>query len=106
MLALSDKALVLFRRKAGHRLEPVGVMGAALLHGPCLHGTGNFIGGGQLQRRTVSDAALPSLIAGVGQALLHGLLVEYPAAEQLGQLSFAHSSPSVQDIEISRSILS
>ncbi len=55
-LGRGDEAVVLFRRDAGHGLEPVGVVGAAPLHRPRLHGPGDLIGGGRFQRRSVGDA--------------------------------------------------
>ena len=39
-----DEGVVLFGRHAGQRLEPVGVMGGPLFHGPVLHGVGYHIG--------------------------------------------------------------
>ena len=101
VVAGSDKAVMLFRREASHRLEPVGIVGAAPLHRPGLHGPGNLIGGSQFQRCSIGDAALPRLIAGAGQPLLHGFLIEYSAAEQFGQFQLAHGGPSVQDDKIS-----
>ena len=101
MVAGSDKAVMLFRREASHRLEPVGIVGAAPFHRPGLHGPGNLIGGSQFQRCSIGDAALPRLIAGAGQPLLHGFLIEYSAAKQFGQFQLAHGGPSVQDDKIS-----
>ena len=100
-LGRGDEAVVLFRREASHRLEPVGIVGAAPLHRPGLHGPGNLIGGSQFQRCSIGDATLPRLIAGAGQPLLHGFLIEYSAAEQFGQFQLAHGGPSVQDDKIS-----
>ena len=93
-LGRGDEAVVLLRRDAGHGLEPVGIVGAATLHRPGLHGPGNLVGRGQLQGRPVGDAALPCLIAGVGQPLLHGHLIEYLTAEQLRQLLITHKESS------------
>ena len=80
-----NEAVVLLRRDAGHGLEPVGVVGGALFHGPLLHGLGDLIGGGDIQRRSVCNALLPRLIGRRGQALLHGVLIEDHAAEQIGE---------------------
>ena len=45
----------------------------------------------QAQGRPLLHALLPRPVAGVGEALLHDLLIEYHAAEQLGNLLlFAH----------------
>ena len=100
-LGRGDEAVMLFRREASHRLEPVGIVGAAPLHRPGLHGPGNLIGDSQFQRCSIGDAALPRLIAGAGQPLLHGFLIEYSAAKQFGQFQLAHGGPSVQDDKIS-----
>ena len=100
-LGRGDEAVVLLRRDAGHGLEPVGIVGAAPLHRPGLHGPGNLVGGSQFQRCSIGDAALPRLIAGAGQPLLHGFLIEYSAAKQFGQFQLAHGGPSVQDDKIS-----
>ena len=80
-----NEAVVLLRRDAGHGLEPVGVVGGALFHGPLLHGLGDLIGGGDIQRRSICNALLPRLIGRRGQALLHGVLIEDHAAEQIGE---------------------
>ena len=74
---------------------------SAPLHRPGLHGPGNLVGGSQFQRCSIGDAALPRLIAGAGQPLLHGFLIEYSAAKQFGQFQLAHGGPSVQDDKIS-----
>ena len=77
-----DKAVVLFRGDAGHGLEPVGIVGGALLHSPLLHGLGDLIGGADIQRGAVADALLPGAVRGGREPLLHGLLVKDHTAEQ------------------------
>ena len=80
-----DKAIVLLGGDAGHGLEPMGEMGGALFHGPLLHGLGDLIGGGNIQRGAFRDALFPGLVRGGRKALLHGLLVKDHAAEQFGE---------------------
>ena len=81
-----DEAVVLLGGDAGHGLEPVGEMGGALFHGPLLHGLGDLVGGGDVQRGALGDAFLPGAVGCGRQALFHGLLVEDQAAEQFGEL--------------------
>ena len=71
---------------AGHGLEPVGEVSGAPLHGPLLHGLGDFIGGGDIQGRALGDAFFPRAVGRGGEAVLHGLLVEDPASEKLGEM--------------------
>jgi len=82
----ADEAVVLFGGDAGHGLEPVGEVGGAPLHGPLLHGLGDFVGGGDIQGRALGDAFFPRAVRRGGQAVLHGLLVEDPAAEEFREL--------------------
>ena len=81
-----DEAVVLLGGDAGHGLEPVGVVGGALLHGPLLHGLGDLVGGGDVQRGPIRDTGLPGAVGCGREALFHGLLVEDHAAEQFGEL--------------------
>ena len=46
VLGGSEEGVVLFRRDPGQGLEPVGVVGCALFHGPVFHGIGHHVGGG------------------------------------------------------------
>ena len=80
-----DEAVVLLGGDAGHGLEPVGVVGGALFHGPLLHGLCDLIGGGDVQSGAVGDALLPRLVGRGRETILHGLLVEDHAAEQFGE---------------------
>ena len=82
----SNEAVVLLGGDAGHGLEPVGVMGGALLDGPLLHGLGDLIGGADVQGRAFSHALLPSTVGRGREPFLHGLFVKDQAAEQFGEL--------------------
>ena len=81
-----DEAVVFFGGNAGHRLEPVGVMGGTLLNGPILHGIGDLAGGGTIQRRSLGQALLPFLVGGGGETLLHLLLTKHHFAKQSGNV--------------------
>jgi hypothetical protein len=90
-----DKAVVLFGGDPGHGLEPVGKMRASFFHGPLLHGLGNFVGDGDVQRGAVRHALFPRVIGSGRQPLLHGVLVENHASEQLGEFcGCVHKSSS------------
>ena len=88
-----DEAVVLFGGEAGHGLEPVGVVGGALLDRPVLHGVGDLTGGGTIQRRSLCQALLPLLVDGGGKALLHLLLAKHHLAKQGGNVRdlFTHA---------------
>ena len=72
---------MLFRCDAGHGLEPVGVMGGALFQRPLLHGLGDGVGHVQRKVGALVDAALPGGVHVLGKPLLHGVRIEYVAAE-------------------------
>ena len=69
--------------EAGHRLEQVGVVGGALLHGPVLHGGGDGVGDGRVERRALLDGLLQGLEDRLGQPLPLHLFVEDVDAEQV-----------------------
>ena len=79
-----DKAVVLLGGKTGHWLEPVGEMGSAQLSGPILHGRGDLISNGTVQRLPLCLALLPSLISVSAETLSHLLLGKHHAAENIG----------------------
>ena len=67
-------------------------MGGALFYRPLLHSFGNFIGGGDIQRGSIGDALLPGAVGRGREPLLHGLLIENQAPEELGEfLGVAHA---------------
>ena len=78
-----DKAVVLFAGGAGQRLEPVGVMGGALLDGPAFHHAGHDVRHVQIQRLALLDGSLQALVGRAGQTLAHLMLVEDFAAVDL-----------------------
>ena len=84
-----DEAVVLLGGDAGQRLEPVGVVGGALLDGPLLHGVGDDVGHVLVERRALLDGLHQLLIGGLGQALAHDVLVEHHGAVQIGH--FRHN---------------
>ena len=72
-----DEAVVLLGGDAGEGLEPVGIMGRALLDGPLLHGVGDDVGHVDVKRHAFLDGSHELLVGGLGQALLHRVLVEH-----------------------------
>ena len=82
----SNKGIVLFSGDAGHGLEPMGIVGGALLNCPDLHGLGDLIGNFQGQLGAVSNAGLPGIKHGFPQTLAHGCLVKNIAAKHLGYI--------------------
>ena len=85
-----DEGVVLFRGAAGEGLEPVGVVGAAVLDRPLLHSMGDGVGDFLVEGRAVLDGLVEALVDGLGQALLHHLVVEDEAAVDLAGI-FCHS---------------
>ena len=79
-----DEAVVLLGGKAGHGLEPVGEVGGAQLRGPVLHGAGDLIGNGTIQRLPLCLTLLPRLIDVSAETLSHLLLGKHHAAEDVG----------------------
>ena len=76
----ADKAVVLLTGDAGQRLEPVGVMGGALLDRPALHHAGHDVGDLQVQGLALLDRRLQAFVGRAGQTLTHLMLVENFAA--------------------------
>ena len=81
-----NKAVVLFGCDAGHRLEPVGIMGAAHLDSPVLHCRSHHICHADIQRFAVADGFFQRLVGGLWQSLLHFFVIEYIASEHFGYL--------------------
>ena len=82
-----NEAVVLFSGNAGHRLEPVGIVGSAPVHGPVFHLGGHLVGGFQGEGSPLLHTFFPRSVAGIGQALLHNLLIEDHAAKLAGYVS-------------------
>ena len=85
-----DEGLMLLGGDAGHGLEPVGVVGGPVVHGPVLHFRRHFVGGFQGEGGAILHALLPRPVAGGGEPLLHDVVVEHQAAEQLGHFFLGH----------------
>jgi hypothetical protein len=86
-----DEAVVLLGGDTRQRLEPVGVVGGALLDGPLLHGVRHHVGHVLVQRRAFLDGAHQLLVGGLGKALAHGVLVEHHGSVDIGD--FRHRDP-------------
>ena len=92
-----DEAIVLLAGDAGQRLEPVGVVGSAQLHGPALHHAGHNVGHLDVQRSTLVQGAFQALVSRARQALLHHMFVEDLAAVDFHNIC-CHKSYSLLDL--------
>ena len=72
-----DECIVLLGRALGQRLEPVGVVGHALLVGPLLHAFGHGVGDGAVEPRTVVDDIDELFVDVARKILIHLLAVEH-----------------------------
>ena len=82
---------------AGHRLEPVGIVGSTLLNGPVLHGICNLICSIQRQLAAGGDTVFPDRKDFFRKAFPHGGFVEYVRAEQLRDIQdFGHNDHPLQ----------
>ncbi len=75
-----EEAVVLFRGKAGQRIEDMGVMVRAAFHGPGFHGVGHHVGHGGVEATAEVDGGAQGFVHGLGQVTPHGLVVEDVAA--------------------------
>ena len=71
-----NEAFMLFSGDAGHRLEPMGEMSAAMLQSPVLHSIGNDISNFQIQRSACQHCCLICLIGCSRQTVLHNAFVK------------------------------
>ena len=78
-----NKGIVLFRRHAGHWLEPVGVVCCAFGHRPVLHRRCHYRSNVSINGRTFPHGFLQLSVNVLGQTFLHHGLVKDHAAEQL-----------------------
>ena len=76
-----DEAFMFFGRDARHRLEPVGVVGAAVFQRPILHGVSHHVGQFAAQRLARRHGPLELLIGFRRQAVLHDPFVKCQAAK-------------------------
>ena len=93
----ADEAIVLLTGDAGQRLEPVGVVGGAQLHGPALHHTGHNVGHLNVQRGALVQSLFQTLIGGAGQAFFHNVFVKDLAAVDFHNIC-CHKSYSLLDL--------
>ena len=82
---------MLFRGNAGHRLEPVGVVGRALADGPVFHRVGDDVRDRLIERGALCHRLFERLEHVLGQTFLHDGFIEHHTAEQFGYL--AHDLP-------------
>ena len=71
-----NEAFMLFSGDAGHRLEPMGEMSAAMLQSPVLHSIGDDISNFQIQRSACQHCCLICLIGCSRQTVLHNTFVK------------------------------
>ena len=96
-----EKAVVLFSGDAGHRLEPVGKVGHAVIQRPRLHHIGDDIGNGGVQRLPAGDDLPQAAVGIVGQALLLHCVVKNKTAEQLRNIAHQNSLPCGEKLMLS-----
>ena len=71
-----QERVVLLGGRAGHRHEPVGVVGGAVRHRPLLHAVGDRVHDGRVERLVAVDRPAQLLEDRLGQELALGVLVE------------------------------
>ena len=90
----SDEAVVLLGGDAGHGLEPVGVVGGTLFHGPGLHGARDLLRDVRIQRLVVGRRLFQSTVGLVGESFVHDFIREDEAAEDLRNIGHSHKVSS------------
>ena len=85
-----DERVVLFGGDAGHRLEPVRVMGCTLADRPVLHCRCNNSSNIGVDRGALAHGLLQLLVNVLGKTFFHHSVVKHHAAEQLGNIRNAH----------------
>ena len=78
------EGIVLFGGDSGHGLEPVGVMGAAVLERPCLHGVGDAVGHVQVDVLAFGHGFPERLVDVLGEFLPHHGIVEDQTSKVIG----------------------
>ena len=76
----TDEAVMLFSSETGHGLEPVRIMGSAVLNGPFLHGNRNGIGNIQFQMGVIFDCFTQRFVNILGELFAHHFVVKNQAA--------------------------
>ena len=72
-----DEGVVLLSGAFGKGLEPVGIVGHAILVGPLLHAFGHGVGDGTVERGTIVDHVDQLLVDISGKILVHLGAVEH-----------------------------
>ena len=85
-----DERVVLLGGDAGHRLEPVRVMGCTLADRPVLHCRCNNSSNIGVDRGALAHGLLQLLVNVLGKTFFHHSVVKHHAAEQLGNIRNAH----------------
>ena len=73
---------MLLGRTAGKRLEPVGIVGCPLLHGPLFHAGGHTVGILAAQRRSVVDGIDDGIVGSLGEVFGHGCTAKHMFTEK------------------------
>ncbi len=84
---------MLLGRQAGHRLEPVGVVGGALLDGPLLHHGRHDVGDAGVERSALLDRVLDRLEDVLRQAGSHHFFGEDVGSEELANRGLFEVDP-------------
>ena len=79
----AEEAIVLLGGQPGHRLEQVGVVRGPVFDGPVLHGAGDRVGDGRVERHALLDRLLQCLEHRLGQPCLLHFLAEHERPEQV-----------------------
>ena len=77
-----DEAVVLFRRNAGQRLEPMGEVGRSIFNRPIPHRCCYCICNGQIQLLAGLDGLLQGIVNISGKAGFHHTVIKDPASKQ------------------------
>ena len=85
-----DEGVMLLGGDAGHRLEPVRVVGRALADRPVLHCRCNNSSNIGVDRSALAHGLFQLLVDVLGKTLFHHGVVKHHAAEQLGNIRCAH----------------
>ncbi len=84
-----QERVVLLGGQAGHRLEPVRVVGGATLHRPLLHRRGGHVGDRRVEGGSLLDRRSEGPVHAFGQPGTHHLVGEDVDPEKLADRSFA-----------------
>ena len=91
-----QEGIVLFRRDARQRLEPVREVRGPALDGPFFHGVGYDVGDVKVERLSFLYGLNQAFVSRLRQALLHGALIEHHRPVDFRNVSHDHSSLSVR----------